>query len=272
MSRACGGCGAADGGAGAGGSCSRCKKVWYCGPKCHRAAWGAHRAQCARATEAPAPRGVAVAAPAAGGGGVAGARGEACGDGGARNTKYQVPNIAGDAVAVRRSLAQLGSPAEADQTAGLGGLWAAFRQARVGGDGRAAAEFDALVAAVGGVPILVRAMKAPVGRANAALLVMIVCRYSRTCVLFVVAYLRFCVCVCVFCWAWGAPASILSPGQRWIALPHEARVCSPKCRSILLCKFGNSVQHGGLQRRRGGRARGCGRRAASGGHAGAPGG
>jgi hypothetical protein len=28
--------------------CARCRGVWYCGPKCQRAAWGAHKSQRAR--------------------------------------------------------------------------------------------------------------------------------------------------------------------------------------------------------------------------------
>ena len=49
----CGCCGAA-GGVG-GGVCARCKNVWYCGPKCQRAAWTTHKAQCVAAARARAP-------------------------------------------------------------------------------------------------------------------------------------------------------------------------------------------------------------------------
>jgi hypothetical protein len=63
------GAGAGGGGGGAGACCvcggpatsrcARCRGVWYCGPKCQRAAWGAHKSACAAAVAA-ASRGAAA--------------------------------------------------------------------------------------------------------------------------------------------------------------------------------------------------------------------
>ena len=49
--------------------CARCRGVWYCGPKCQRGAWGAHKSACAPAGARGG--GEAGAGGGGGGGGVA---------------------------------------------------------------------------------------------------------------------------------------------------------------------------------------------------------
>ena len=55
--------------------CAWCRDVWYCGPKCQRAAWGAHKSACAAAAAAAAARGAAEGAAAATSGGMDGGGG-----------------------------------------------------------------------------------------------------------------------------------------------------------------------------------------------------
>ena len=151
--RACGVCCALDSGAGGGGLCARCKHVWYCGAKCQRAAWGGHKAECARAVAA-APAAPAAAVAVAARRYITGADAGPGGGGG---------GIVGDAAAMRRALALLSAPSMADQRRGLEVLRGLRRRE---GDSHTISLFYDLLAAEGGVPIIVRAMMSPLWRGH----------------------------------------------------------------------------------------------------------
>jgi hypothetical protein len=147
--------------------CARCRGVWYCGPTCQRAAWGAHKSACAAA--------VAAAAAAARGGGE-GARGVAvtsdCGDGG--GSSGVSASGAADAVGagdggtggltaatlreVLGAVAMLGSRKAAERAAGVDTL--ACILSTMGDSNRKLYEFQAAVVEAGGIPLLVRVLDA----------------------------------------------------------------------------------------------------------------
>jgi hypothetical protein len=166
--------------------CARCRGVWYCGPKCQRAACGAHKSACA----------AAVAAVRGGGGGGESA-GKAGADGvvgspasGAAVAAPREPDAGGgsggtgglSAATLReiaRAVALLGSRKAKERVAGSRDL------ARIAKDGynnnRKLVEFQEAVVAAGGVPLIVRALGAAETAEYAAYVVLILSAYSSDC-------------------------------------------------------------------------------------------
>ncbi len=115
--------------------CARCRGVWYCGPKCQRAAWGAHKSVCAAA--------VAVAAAAARDGGSCSGSGvpdaHAVGGGGSGGLDATLRDVA---------VAMLGSRRAAERVACLDTLASIY--CKLGESNRKYYEFQMAVMEAGG--------------------------------------------------------------------------------------------------------------------------
>jgi hypothetical protein len=144
--------------------CARCRGVWYCGPKCQRAAWAAHKLVCvARGLDA------AAAGSGASGGSAAGcstnasanitAHSEAsCGagcDGGPDSSSSSSGGL-DDNETLRDIAGAVASLASGDYLSGFSTLFDIGEATHVGN--RKRYEFQSAVAAAGGIPLLVRGL------------------------------------------------------------------------------------------------------------------
>jgi HEAT repeat protein len=163
--------------------CARCRGVWYCGPQCQRAAWGAHKSACAAAVAAAAAAagvargGSAESAPAGGGGSGSGAPG-ALGTGGGEGTGGL------DAATLRevsRAVAMLGSRKAAERAAGTHTLRIVC--GTIGASNRKRYDLQTAVVEAGGLPLLVRVLEsrghADIVYTDAAVVVSALAAYSR---------------------------------------------------------------------------------------------
>ena len=138
---------------------ARCRGVAYCGPKCQRAAWGAHKLSCAAAVAASAARGGAegareTAGTSGGGGGSSssgsGAPGVDCDGGTGGIDAATLRDVSG-------AVAMLGSRKATERAAGAHTLCSIKK---LGGDSnRKLYEFQAAVVAAGGIALLVRVLE-----------------------------------------------------------------------------------------------------------------
>jgi hypothetical protein len=146
--------------------CARCRGVWYCGPKCQRAAWGAHKLACAAAVAAAAAAASATAAGAAagasesvaGGGTVAGGAPSAAATGTEGEGGGTGGLGAGTLRGIAAAVAQLASRKSGEQAAGAVGLAEIASAAH--DNNRKMTDFQTAVVAAGGIPLLVRVLKA----------------------------------------------------------------------------------------------------------------
>jgi hypothetical protein len=164
--------------------CARCRGVWYCGPKCQRAAWGAHKLACAAVAAAAA---AAAAAAGAGGGGSGGmieatvaaqrepdARGRGGGGGTGGISAATLREIA-------CAVAMLASHMPQERAAGARTL--AGIADRDNQNTRKLHEFQEAVVAAGGIPLLLRALGAADAATDAATFVVyVLTTYSSECV------------------------------------------------------------------------------------------
>jgi hypothetical protein len=164
-------------GAAATSRCARCRGVWYCGPKCQRAAWGAHKLDCAAAVAAAA-RGGGVGAREAGGSGgggggvaaVAACESNAGGTGGLPAATLRE---------IASAVALLGSRKPQGRAAGARALVRIAKHDVGAKSNRKLVEFQEAVVAAGGIPLIVRALEADeTGSADAAMLAHFLTAYN----------------------------------------------------------------------------------------------